>query len=100
MPNFQYNLRVTFSRSTFKIKQDHPFVSLVSQHSERTTGSKPDLLAEPFWTDCALLSDKGIPVVIHGPKGEGFHVKTEWVDLKSVESVTETLTNLVLEFCQ
>lgn len=72
VPSFQYDLRVTFSRSTFEIKQDHPFVSLVSQHAERTTGSKPDLLAEPFWTDCALLSDKRIPVVIYGPKGEGF----------------------------
>lgn len=100
VPSFQYDLRVTFSRSTFEIKQDHPFVSLVSQHAERTTGSKPDLLAEPFWTDCALLSDKRIPVVIYGPKGEGFHAKTEWVDLNSVESVTETLTNLALEFCK
>lgn len=100
IPGFQYELRVTFKRSTFDIDQAHPFVSLVSQKVEETTGAKPNFLAEPFWTDCALLSDAGIPVVIYGPKGEGLHAKTEWVDLKSVKTVAETLTALALDFCK
>ncbi|KAF9641269.1 hypothetical protein BFW01_g629 [Lasiodiplodia theobromae] len=100
VPGFKYELRVTFKRSTFDIDRAHPFVSLVSQKVEETTGAKPTFLAEPFWTDCALLSDAGIPVVIYGPKGEGLHAKTEWVDLKSVETVAETLTAVAREFCK
>ncbi|EKG11270.1 Pyridoxal phosphate-dependent enzyme beta subunit [Macrophomina phaseolina MS6] len=100
VPDFRYDLRATFSRSTFEIEPDHPFVSMTAQHTEKATGTKSDLVTGPFWTDCALISEKGIPAVVYGPKGEGLHAKTEWVDLGSVEAVAETLTSLALDFCK
>ncbi|KAH7046745.1 tryptophan synthase beta subunit-like PLP-dependent enzyme [Macrophomina phaseolina] len=100
VPDFRYDLRATFSRSTFEIEPDHPFVSMTAQHTEKATGTKSDLVTGPFWTDCALISEKGIPAVVYGPKGEGLHAKTEWVDLGSVEAVADTLTSLALDFCK
>lgn len=96
---FSYELKVTFSRSAFEIACDHPFVSLVASEIKKVTGAEARVRSEAFWTDCALLADCGIPVVMYGAIGEGLHSKEEWVDLKSVDTVSNVLIRLSREFC-
>ncbi|KAF2140803.1 uncharacterized protein K452DRAFT_273629 [Aplosporella prunicola CBS 121167] len=96
---FSYKLEVMFSRPTFEIQPEHAFVSLVAQHAKYQTGEAPALRVEPFWTDCALLAGKQIPVVIFGPYGHGLHAKEEWVDVKSVEVMVKTVLGVAYSFC-
>lgn len=55
--------------------------------------------AEPFWTDCALLTRAGIPCLLFGADGGGAHADTEWAGIASVHQVTGILTATITEFC-
>ncbi|KAH7015013.1 tryptophan synthase beta subunit-like PLP-dependent enzyme [Ilyonectria destructans] len=97
---FKADLKVTFSRSPFKLPLDDPFTVLVGDFVGKALGKTATVTGGAYWTDCALLADKGIPSLLWGPKGEGLHAKEEWVDVESVRLVAETLTNIVKQFCQ
>ncbi|KAH8817195.1 tryptophan synthase beta subunit-like PLP-dependent enzyme [Xylogone sp. PMI_703] len=99
VPDLSYELKVTFSRSAFEIASDHPYVSLVADQIKSVSEIDAVLSTEAAWTDCALISDSGIPVVMYGPIGEGLHAKEEWVDLKSVDTVTKTVLGITRKFC-
>jgi acetylornithine deacetylase/succinyl-diaminopimelate desuccinylase family protein len=93
------DFKVTFLRSAFEIAADHPFVSLVADQIKSVTGMEAKMRTEAFWTDCALLADSGIPVVMYGAIGEGSHAKEEWVDLKSIDRIASTLIGVSQAFC-
>ncbi|KAL7625234.1 hypothetical protein AAE478_004449 [Parahypoxylon ruwenzoriense] len=100
VPDFRFNLRVTFERSPFSISPDDPFVSLVGDAISESLGKEPVFRGEPYWTDCSLLADAGISALIWGPRGEGLHAKEEWVDVDSVKQVAEVLTNVAGRYCK
>lgn len=100
LKDIKYDIRITMERPPFHIPQDHPFSELVHRHVSKSLGGDAVLRGGEFWTDCALLADKGIPALLWGPKGEGLHAKEEWVEAKSVVTVAETLTKIIREFCQ
>ncbi|KAI0896077.1 acetylornithine deacetylase [Annulohypoxylon nitens] len=98
--NFQFDLKVTFSRSPFSIPRDDPFVSLVDEVVGQTLGTAPIFRKDPYWTDCALLADAGISPILWGPYGEGLHAKEEWVDINSIKLVSKALTDVASKFCK
>ncbi|KAI1458510.1 acetylornithine deacetylase [Annulohypoxylon moriforme] len=98
--NFQFDLRVTFSRSPFSIPRDDPFVSLVDDVVGQTLGSAPIFRKDPYWTDCALLADAGISPILWGPHGEGLHAKIEWVDINSIRLVSKALAEVASKYCK
>jgi acetylornithine deacetylase/succinyl-diaminopimelate desuccinylase family protein/diaminopropionate ammonia-lyase family len=100
VPNFKYSLRRTFSRSPFEMDLNNPFVSLVKKHVETATSKEAVLRTEAFWTDCALLADVGIPVVMFGPVGEGLHSKEEWANMQSIKTVADATVRIALDFCK
>ncbi|KAH7119804.1 acetylornithine deacetylase [Dendryphion nanum] len=99
VPNFSYDIRVLFSRPPFSISEGHPFVSTCKQHIEKARKKEISGSSRPFWTDCALLAEKGIPAILFGPEGDGFHAKTEWADVESINVVADTLFSVAQEFC-
>ncbi|TFA98875.1 Diaminopropionate ammonia-lyase [Trichoderma ghanense] len=99
VPDFKYSLRTTFHRPLFKADLSHPFTKLVQKHVGNTLGREPAVLGAPYWTDCALLEDAGIPALLWGPKGEGLHGKLEYADVESIKQVAEALTAIAVEFC-
>jgi di/tripeptidase len=62
-------------------------------------GEEAVVVGAPYWTDCALLADQGIPVLLWGPKGAGLHEKLEYVEIESIKQVADTLTSIAIEFC-
>ncbi|KAK0392793.1 hypothetical protein NLU13_2288 [Sarocladium strictum] len=97
--DFKYNVRVTFSRPSFAIARDDPFLRLVQQHVGEALGHDAVVRGERFWTDCALLAEKGIKALLWGPAGGGLHAKEEWVDVRSVQVVAKTLGDVAREYC-
>lgn len=96
---FKYSLKATFSRPAFHMDAEHPFTKLVVKHARTAIGSEPTVTGAPYWTDCALLFDAGIPVLLFGPTGDGLHGKEEWADIASIRQVADALTNIATEFC-
>lgn len=100
LKGLKHEIRVTMERPPFHIAQDHPFSNLVVRHVGQTMGGEAVITGGKFWTDCALLAEKGIPALLWGPKGEGLHAKEEWVEADSVALVSKTLTRIAEEFCK
>jgi acetylornithine deacetylase/succinyl-diaminopimelate desuccinylase-like protein len=87
-------LRIIASRDPLSAQPDHPFVDLVGRVAETS-----EYAGALFWTDAALIADRGIPTVLFGPAGAGAHATIEWVDLASVERVREVVRRVAAEWC-
>ncbi|KAG4256473.1 hypothetical protein FPRO03_05421 [Fusarium proliferatum] len=96
--DFKAEAKIFFSRPPQFIAADHPFTKLVSSIVGSVTGKDAVIGGALFWTDCALLAEKGIVPLLWGPKGEGLHGKEEFVHVKSIEQVADGLTNIAAEF--
>ena len=51
-----------------------------------------------IWADSALAGMAGIPSLLYGPTGHGAHAVDEWVSLKSLLNIYETLKRVILDF--
>lgn len=97
--DFHHRLIRGLHREPFEADPEAPIVRTLTRHAERTLGHAPVVRAEPFWTDCALLDRAGIPCLLFGVNGEGAHAATEYVDLASLDRLTDILTATVTDFC-
>lgn len=57
----------------------------------KTLDDAPEPARRRFWCDAGLLNQVGIPVIVCGPKGEGFRAKEESVGALSIGEVTSVL---------
>jgi acetylornithine deacetylase len=87
-------VRSFFSREPLETPRDAEIVKLLGAHA-----GEPEVVGVPFWTDAALFAAAGIPTVVFGPRGDGFHTESEWVDLDSLERVREILLATAVDFC-
>ncbi len=99
-PDFRATLRIGLDRPPFEVSESEPIVQALDHAATRFMGHKPTRRGEPFWTDCALLQAAGIPCVMFGADGGGAHAAKEWTEVKSVETLTEILTETAVQFCQ
>ncbi|MFF4732028.1 M20/M25/M40 family metallo-hydrolase [Streptomyces mirabilis] len=86
-------------REPFEADPDAAIVRTLTRHAEQALGHPPLVRAEPYWTDCALLDRAGIPCLLFGVDGEGAHAATEYVDLASLDRLTDILTATIADFC-
>jgi acetylornithine deacetylase len=49
--------------------------------------------------DAALIQEAGIPTVVFGPRGGGFHADVEWVEIDQVVSAARILAETIVRFC-
>jgi len=98
--DFSYSLIPGLTRSSFKADPESEIARTAVRHLGSALGHEPPIRAEPFWTDCALLDQAGIPCLLFGVDGDGAHAASEWVTLESLEIVTETLKNIVMDYCR
>jgi acetylornithine deacetylase len=99
-PDFQAIVEPGLTRGPFEVPESEPIVATLDAVATRTLGGKPARRGEPFWTDCAILKDAGIPCVMFGADGAGAHAKTEWTTLSSVRKLADILTETAMEFCR
>jgi acetylornithine deacetylase len=92
---FRYEVAITAHRSPFEAAADSVVVSKLTDAFRAITGSPPRRRGEPFWTDCALLSEAGIDTALFGVDGGGAHAAAEWVTISSLHVVTRVLAHAV-----
>jgi acetylornithine deacetylase len=99
VPDFRYSLKRGLERVPFEAKTDEPIVACVRKHATKALGHTPKIRGEPFWTDCAILKEAGIPSLLFGADGAGAHAATEWASIESVETLARILEHTAVEFC-
>jgi len=87
-------LRLPFSRTPFEVAEDDPLVQTLLRHAGVDT-----VTGVGFWADSALLAEAGIATVVFGPRGEGAHAATEWVDLGSLEHCARIYAAVAGDYC-
>ena len=96
---FKAKFEVSFSRPPLEVARDHEIVGALSRAYADTVKKAPEFIGVSGWMDSAILAEAGIPSVIIGPAGEGFHAATEYVDFESVITLTKILINTIIDFC-
>lgn len=99
VPDFQWRITRGLERPAFEADKESPIVRTLLSEAEQALGRPAVVRGEPFWTDCALLRAAGIPCLMFGASGGGAHAADEWVDLASVDTLTEILAGTVRRFC-
>ncbi|MEV5704704.1 ArgE/DapE family deacylase [Actinoallomurus sp. NPDC052274] len=99
VPDFYYRLTRGLHREPFEADPEAFVVRTLTRHAHEVLGRPPVVRAEPFWTDCALLDRAGIPCLLFGVDGAGAHAATEYVDLASLDRLTDILTGTIADFC-
>ena len=98
-PDFQAIVEPGLNRGPFEVPESEAIVATLDAVATRSLGHKPTRRGKPFWTDCAILKDAGIPCVMFGADGAGAHAATEWTAVQSVRTLADILTDTAVEFC-
>ncbi len=93
---------MTLWRAPYEIAADHAIVRAVSEACDVRRGGlgRSELCGVPFWTDTAILAEKGIPGVVFGPAGANMHGAEEFVEIASVIECAEILLRTIGQFCR
>jgi acetylornithine deacetylase len=97
---FEAEARLVMARDAYAIDARAEIAQDIMAALSRATGSSADPAGLSFWTDAAILGAAGIPSVVFGPAGGGYHGLDEWVDLASVEATERTLIALAEHFLE
>lgn len=98
VPDFAYTFELGLVRQPFETSENSDIAATVIRHAETVLGKTPNLRAEPFWTDAALLDAAGIQCLLFGADGYGAHSAEEWVDVKSVQHLTDVLEGVIRDW--
>jgi len=98
-PAFRATARLVFSREPFGIDADAPIARAVAAATESVLGRAPALVGQTAWTDAALLQAAGIPTVLFGNTGGGWHSIDEWVEAESVVQCARVLIETARRWC-
>ncbi len=77
----------------------NPFVTTVSDAAQEIFESKIELQGRPSAADTRFAQYFGFPAVTFGPAGENPHGADEFVDLDSLEKVTQVIALVALDWC-
>lgn len=77
---------------------EHPLVRAIID-SRNARGQDTEIKGFTAVCDAAFYAGVGIPGVIYGAGGDGFHGPNEYVDLDSLVAVTQTLAAATLQLC-
>ena len=96
--DFQGDARLMFNRPPYETPAGHELPQLL-ESAVLSVGHTPNRAGMTYWTDAAILGHAGIPSVIFGPGGEGYHGLEEYVRVNEVLACREALAILARNFC-
>jgi acetylornithine deacetylase len=91
--NHKVHARQLFQRPSYKVPADAEILARLQKASPQSVS-----VGLEFWADSALSGKAGIPSLLYGPIGHGAHAVDEWVSLRSLCKIYETLKRLIMEF--
>jgi acetylornithine deacetylase len=98
-PPCRASLEITLGRPGLEVDRGADIVRSLQGAAERRGGIAPEQIGMSPWFDAALLAEAGIPTVIFGPSGGGWHAEEEYVDVPSVAACAGILAETIMDFC-
>lgn len=95
---FQASSRLIFERHQYETPRQHELPQTL-ESAVNCTGRTTRRAGMTYWTDAAILGQAGIPSVIFGPGGGGYHGLREYVRVDEVLACRDALTILARHFC-
>src|SRR5437588_12390540 len=80
-PLFRATTEIVIARPGLEVDRGAPIVRALHAAVERHVTRPPEYVGQAAWFDAALLAEAGIPAVIFGPSGAGWHAAVESADL-------------------
>ena len=99
-PTFKAEAKSTFVREPFEVSPEKPLVQHLNQAATNILGRPPSMIGDTPWMDSALLAAAGVETVVYGPTGAGAHAHEEWVDIDSLVTLAEILTQTAQSYCR
>lgn len=99
-PSLAASMRTLVAREPFEAPRGSEIEHLLAAAIETERGVAPARVGAPYWTDAALIADEGVPTLLFGTVGGGYHQTVEWVDLASADVVRRVLERLAVGFCE
>lgn len=82
-----------------EIDAREPIVELLQGEAKEVLGYKPETRGSGPGTDGWMMVKRDVPTIFgFGPDGSGEHGQGEWVDLKSLEQITEIYARTIAKF--
>ena len=97
-PDFQGSAQLMFSRQAYETPDGHDLPQMIESALSQS-GRNTKRAGMTYWTDAAVLGRAGIPSVIFGPGGGGYHGLDEYVRIDEVIVCRDTLAKLAIAFC-
>lgn len=97
--DFKGDHDIFFYRSSLEVSEDEYIVKALKNAYVKEFGSQPVPMGMSGWLDSSIMAQTGMPTVIYGPAGHGLHADVEYVDFKSVVTVSKVLADTIIEFC-
>jgi acetylornithine deacetylase len=97
-PEFRASARLMFNRRAYVTPASHDLPRQVEEAAGRA-GHDATRAGMTYWADTAVLGHAGIPSVIFGPGGDGFHGLEEYVRIDEVLTCRDALADLARHFC-
>jgi acetylornithine deacetylase len=98
-PRFESRVLTHINREPFESDPQSAVVQTLGACVQDITGHESQLVGENAWMDAALIQAAGIPTVVFGPRGGGFHGPVEWVETDQVIAAARILAETVARFC-
>lgn len=95
---FQADARLMFHRPPYETPIGHE-LPRVLESAVLGTGRKANRAGMTYWTDAAILGQAGIPSIIFGPGGAGYHGLEEYVQIDEVLACRDALAEVARTFC-
>lgn len=81
--------------SLLVVDERNPFLQELKRVAEATLGKEILMKIEHGATDARYFAEIGVPTVIFGAIGGGWHAPEEWIDLESLEQSKDILTRFL-----
>jgi acetylornithine deacetylase len=95
---FVASARLLFDRAPYETPAEHDLPRRL-ETAVKHIGHGTCREGMTYWTDAAILGQAGIPTVVFGPGGEGFHAREEFVFVDHVEACRDALVLTARDFC-
>jgi acetylornithine deacetylase len=95
---FVANARLMFDRAPYEMPTGHDLPRRL-ETVVKSIGRDTCREGMTYWTDAAILGQAGIPTVVFGPGGEGFHAREEFVFVDHVKACRDALVLTARDFC-
>lgn len=98
-PGLRYELDDLLFVPAVEIDRKEEIVEILNKHAKAVLNTAPKIEGSGPWNDAWMLVTHDIPTVSgFGPEGDGYQGVNEWVDLASLQKVTEIYALVIMDY--